>query len=284
MRYAYIPSLIGPAKTSEPTDTTATSPTHSPSPSPRRKKKRPELPLDENGEPVQELDPKVATMAELCVDFGIGRPSSRTEMSVTKAVEWKDKQRVLRQQVKERIKRKHQRLADGEEEDDDGARKEKDGEAEMDVDVEVSAATKRLNASVAPGGSSTTADGPPSPQLPPDISLLTSRTYGPRARIDHLTGDIVMDDLSLQIDRFEAARLENPHENYTIVEEAETDRFVNSATWSRKLSGTRWTREETDLWYQVSFPVSRRAGRTRADGDGGSITACSEPTSNVLRI
>lgn len=67
------------------------------SPKSRRKRRRTALdlvpdeerPVDENGEPMM-MNTDVVTMAELCVDMGVGRSSSRTEMSVTKAVEWKD--------------------------------------------------------------------------------------------------------------------------------------------------------------------------------------------------
>ncbi|KIO33842.1 hypothetical protein M407DRAFT_17443, partial [Tulasnella calospora MUT 4182] len=218
-----------------------------------------EIPVDEEGQPMI-VDPDAITMAELCVDLGVGRPSSRTEDSVGKSLEWKARQRILRQQARERQKAKYSIIAgrvddvdgtgetgviaDGNvEEGRDGLEEGEDGEQEL------GAAARRLQ-EVETNTEATNLPPEPEPQNDgennhQDLSALRTNRHAVQVRLDE-NGDIVMDELSLTVDRYEAARAEAPEESYELVEEAERDRFVNSLTWSKKLTGSRWTKEETD--------------------------------------
>ncbi|KAG8905106.1 Transcription factor TFIIIB component B, partial [Tulasnella sp. 417] len=220
-----------------------------------------QIPVDEEGQPMI-VDPDAITMAELCMDLGVGRPSSRTEESVGKSLEWKARQRILRQQARERQKAKYSIIAgrvdgvggDGEpgvaadenaEEGGDGLGEGDDGEQEL------SAAARRLQ-DVETNTDATNIPPETDPQNGGDnhhdLSSLRTNRHAVQVRLDE-NGDIVMDELSLTVDRYEAARAEAPEDSYELVEEAERDRFVNSLTWSKKLTGSRWTKEETDLFY-----------------------------------
>lgn len=78
-------------------------------------------------------------------------------------------------------------------------------------------------------------------------AMATSR-YNVQVRIGP-NGETIIDEASLFVDRHE----EEDTEEYTHIEESDTSKFVNSATYSKKLRGSRWSAEETDLFYDVSL-------------------------------
>ncbi|KAG8849717.1 Transcription factor TFIIIB component B [Tulasnella sp. 330] len=227
-----------------------------------------QIPVGDDGEPL-ELDPEVVTMAQLCMDMGVGRPSTRTEESVTKAIEWKQKQRVIRQQARERQKARVLEAAkasaekesnsqiDGTENGqglhgdepgpggggDDNDEDAHEGETTFSG---ISAATERLHAAEKSGELAAQAQSEQAEDA--DLGSLRSNRFAAQVRLDE-NGEIIMDDLSLTVDRHEAAREEARGMEYELVEEAEKDRFINSLTWSKKLTGQRWDAEETDLFY-----------------------------------
>ena len=66
------------------------------------------------------------------------------------------------------------------------------------------------------------------------------------------SGETVVDEESLYVDN----SAEQYTHDYTHVEESDTTKFVNSATHSKKLRGSRWSAMETELFYDVcSFPM-----------------------------
>lgn len=67
-------------------------------------------------------------------------------------------------------------------------------------------------------------------------------------------GETVIDEESLYVDN----TAEQDTCDYTHVEESDTTKFVNSATHSKKLRGSRWSAMETELFYDVrSFSMTR---------------------------
>ncbi|KAI0296225.1 hypothetical protein BC826DRAFT_1005983 [Russula brevipes] len=58
-------------------------------------------------------------------------------------------------------------------------------------------------------------------------------------------GETIVDEESLFVDRAE----EHETDNYVHVEESDATKFVNSGSYSKKFRGTRWTAEETELFY-----------------------------------
>ncbi|KAG8989063.1 Transcription factor TFIIIB component B [Tulasnella sp. 427] len=217
-----------------------------------------QIPVDEEGLPMM-VDPDAITMAELCVDLGVGRPSSRTEESIEKSLEWKERQKVLRQQARQRQKAKYSIVASLAEGAADGTNEPgattggqpiEGGEGDQDL----GAAARRLQ-DVETNAEASGLAPPPSEDVRNerddnhhDLSGLQTNRHAVQVRLDE-NGEIVMDELSLTVDRYEEARAEAMREDYELVEEAERDRFVNSLTWSKKLSGSRWTKEETELFY-----------------------------------
>lgn len=67
-------------------------------------------------------------------------------------------------------------------------------------------------------------------------------------------GETVVDEESLYVDN----SAEQETNDYTHIEESDTTKFVNSATHSKKLRGSRWSAMETELFYHVgSIPMLR---------------------------
>ena len=80
---------------------------------------------------------------------------------------------------------------------------------------------------------------------------MSSSKFNVQVRIGP-NGETVVDEESLFVDN----SAEEYTHGYTHVEESDTTTFVNSATHSKKLRGSRWSAMETELFYDVrSFPV-----------------------------
>jgi transcription factor TFIIIB component B'' len=75
-------------------------------------------------------------------------------------------------------------------------------------------------------------------------------------------GETIVDEESLFVDRAE----EHETDNYVHVEESDATKFVNSGSYSKKFRGTRWTAEETDLFYAVSPFSSSLPGKVITPG------------------
>jgi transcription factor TFIIIB component B'' len=61
-------------------------------------------------------------------------------------------------------------------------------------------------------------------------------------------GETIIDEESLTVDRTEDVDTTN----YVHVVESDQTKFVNSASYTKKCRGSRWSAEETDLFYEVS--------------------------------
>lgn len=78
-------------------------------------------------------------------------------------------------------------------------------------------------------------------------NVSTSR-YNVQVRIGP-NGETIVDEESLFVDR----HAEEDTTEYTHVEESDVTKFVNSATYSKRFRGSRWSAEETELFYDVSW-------------------------------
>ncbi len=76
--------------------------------------------------------------------------------------------------------------------------------------------------------------------------LATSR-FNVQVRIGP-NGETVIDEESLVVDRAE----NDGTENYTHVIESDQTKFVNSGSYGKKYRGSRWSADETELFYDVS--------------------------------
>ena len=77
-------------------------------------------------------------------------------------------------------------------------------------------------------------------------NVATSR-YNVQVRIGP-NGETIVDEESLFVDR----NAEEDTTEYTHVEESDVTKFTNSATYSKRFRGSRWSAEETELFYNVS--------------------------------
>ena len=77
--------------------------------------------------------------------------------------------------------------------------------------------------------------------------VATSR-YNVQVRIGP-NGETIVDEESLFVDR----NAEADTTEYTHVEESDVTKFINSGTYSKRFRGSRWSAEETELFYDVSW-------------------------------
>ena len=194
---------------------------------PRRTKKS-HIPYDPD-QPGIELDPTVVTMASICVDTGQGRVSSKATEIMKNHLAWKTANRERR--------------------------------AQMVAEMEAKKYGKALDSEATPNPTPLTPINPPAPPGEPtardndfDYSqTMSASKFNVQVRIGP-SGETVIDEESLYVDN----SAEQETHDYTHVEESDTTKFVNSATHSKKLRGSRWSAVETELFYDVrSVPMPR---------------------------
>lgn len=223
-----------PGSTPEPAEGTETETTPKPPRNRSRTKKSP-IAYDPNL-PGIELDPTVVTMASICVDTGQGRVSSKANEIMKNHLVWKTANRERR--------------------------------AQMVVEMEAKKYGKSNDSGDASNGPPTLMTPPPqiaingpAPASGPiaggsdfDYSQnMSASKFNVQVRIGP-NGETVVDEESLYVDNSG----EHDTHDYTHVEESDTTKFVNSATHSKKLRGSRWSAMETELFYDVRpFPVVR---------------------------
>ncbi|KAI8981371.1 hypothetical protein BD414DRAFT_99069 [Trametes punicea] len=216
---------------------------------PRRSRKRASStpPFDPDADPGEELDPTSVTMASLCDDTGRGRVSSKAAQVVSNHAAWRAANREKRARLKAVMEaKKYGRKVEDEE---GGARSVSNGATRL----------KEQTASSASRAGSVAFD-PTAASAPPTLSEevekgidgfdyteeMTVSRYNVQVRIG-ANGETIIDEESLFVNRNE----EHQTEDYTHVEESDLTKFVNSATYSKKLRGSRWSAEETEMFYDA---------------------------------
>lgn len=198
-------------------------------------------PFDPDADPGEELDPTVVTMATICMDTGQGRVSSKAATILSNHAAWKAESKAKRARLKTLMEAK------------------KYGRKEDDLDGEV-AETTEVNGEEAPA---------PGPRVEGDEVILeagddqeeaeggggfnysesmSTNRFSAQVRIGP-NGETIIDEESLFVDRVDGE--EDVTEQYTHVEESDQTKFVNSASYSRKTRGSRWSAEETELFFDV---------------------------------
>ena len=187
-------------------------------------------------------------MAAICEDTGQGRVSSKASQILDNHAAWKRSNKDKRTRMRTLMDAK------------------KYGLTEDVEDKNASPPTVGPSSSVATT-SAETLDRPPSTTpgtpAPPvmsenrfgfdyDNTMATSR-FNVQVRIGP-NGETIVDEESLLVDRAE----EHETDNYVHIEESDATKFVNSGSYSKKFRGTRWTVEETELFYAVSVLISHR--------------------------
>ncbi len=204
--------------------------------------------LDPTADPGEDLDPTVITMAAICEDTGQGRVSSKASQILDNHAAWKRSNKDKRTRMRALMEAK------------------KYGLTEDIEDRSIPPPTAGPSSSVAttsaetPDQPASTPSGTPAPSAIPENefgfdygnTMPTSR-FNVQVRIGP-NGETIVDEESLFVDRAE----EHETDNYIHVEESDATKFINSGSYGKKFRGTRWTAEETELFYAVSVLTSRQ--------------------------
>ena len=208
--------------------------------------------LDPDAHPGEDLDPTIVTMAAICEDTGQGRVSSKAAQVLDNHAAWKRSNKEKRARMKATMEaKKYGRDEDAEER----------SASTTTVEPSPSAATPPIAITPCrlthnPPGVSASGDPPESGYgFDYDHTMATSR-FNVQVRIGP-NGETIVDEESLFVDRAEG----HETDNYVHVEESDATKFVNSGSYSKKFRGTRWTAEETDLFYAVSFFLTLHSSR-----------------------
>ncbi len=228
---------------SRPTRRRKRASTDSSTPRKRRSRAPSVPPYDPDADPGEELDPTAVTMAELCDDNGRGRVSSKAAQIVTNHAAWRAANREKRARMRAMMEaKKYGRDAEDENtattEDAATAGHSTNGASESQPAAEPSS-------SRAPSTGEEETEGQQGGDFDYTQAVSTSR-YNVQVRIGP-NGETMIDETSLYVDRQE----EEETTNYTHVEESDTTKFVNSMSYSKKLRGSRWSAEETELFFDV---------------------------------
>lgn len=200
-------------------------------------------------DPGEELDPTVVTMADLCEDTGQGRVSSKAGQIFENHANWKRANRERRARMRAISERKKYGLKEDEAEGE-GEQAANKGEPEESVvpgsPPAVVEDEDRLGAFDADGDDEEA--GGDDDDF--DYSAVGGGSkFAPRFRIGP-NGETIIDDTSLHVDRDE----EYETAGYQHVEESDATKFTNSATYGKKAHGSRWSAEETEMFFDVNSP------------------------------
>ncbi|CAL1694935.1 unnamed protein product [Somion occarium] len=207
----------------------------------RRSKAPSPPPFDSTADPGEELDPTAVTMGALCDDLGTGRISSKAAQIVSNHATWRSANRAKRARMKAIMEaKKYGRDLEEEEE-----ARLKEGSTPPDKTLE---ATPVLDVNAEAGPSNIIEDLGIHKGDGFDYSqTMTTTRFSAQVRIGP-NGEMIVDEESLFVDRIEEAE---DMSGYTHVEESDTTKFVNSATYSKKVRGSRWSAEETELFFDA---------------------------------
>jgi transcription factor TFIIIB component B'' len=209
-----------------------------------RKSRKPRIPsvlsYDPNTDPGEDIDPTAVTMATLCKDMGQGRVSSKAVQIQNNHAAWKASNRDKRAKMKALMESKKYGMA----EEDSSPKAANVGSkiAETPADRTSITSVNAIDTSSAP---EPTAPDESGHGFDYSQTVSTSR-YNVQVRIGP-NGETVIDEESLFVDRNE----DEGTENYTHIEESDTTKFVNSGTYGKKFRGSRWSAEETELFFDV---------------------------------
>ncbi|KAF5323319.1 hypothetical protein D9611_005686 [Ephemerocybe angulata] len=196
-----------------------------------RRSRAPSLPpYDPEADPGEDLDPTVVTMASLCSDTGQGRVSSKAVEVLNNHAIWKKQNRDKRARMRALMEAR------------------KYGKTEQEAELLEESGVVPTPSTITPSSSNDSA-GANADASNPDFDytqdLATSR-FNVQVRIGP-NGETIIDEESLVVNREET----DETAAYTHVTESDTSKFVNSGTYSKRFRGSRWSAEETELFYDA---------------------------------
>ncbi|TBU63801.1 hypothetical protein BD310DRAFT_808288 [Dichomitus squalens] len=207
-------------------------------------------PFDPDADPGEELDPTVVTMAALCDDTGRGRISTRAAQIVSNHAAWRAANREKRARMKAVMEaKKYGRDLDEDEESAAQSTAKPQGAVSEETAEPGSAsrsATPAANPSATSAQDESNGEGDRRAEGFDYAENLAVSRYNVQVRIGP-NGETIIDEDSLFVNRDEEHRTED----YTHVEESDFTKFVNSGTYSRKVRGSRWSAEETELFFDA---------------------------------
>lgn len=255
-------------------------------PAPRKRTRRARskavtLPYDVNADPGADIDPNSITMAALCEDTGQGRVSSKAAEILTNHENWKKDRRERRTRMRELMERKKYGLP--EDEDEAGAAKGKGPATKGDEETSVlGEALKASEEAVTVIEDDTDASG---------YGNLQHSRFNVQVRIGP-NGETIIDEESLVVDRVEGG--EQGEGEYEKVVESDMTKFTNSGTYGKRFRGSRWSKIETELFYDVrvcvlitahlSTNIHRRRYRNMERITSSSRTSFLDVIGNLARI
>jgi hypothetical protein len=208
-------------------------------PAKRARRSRSAAALDTNVESGDPIDPTSTSMKDLCASGGPGRVSSRfLELQVAHA------------EAKRLEKERRARIA--------AIREAKDKRG-VDIEDPTAANATPVLPDTEAGNplaedAETTEDQDPADAFDYKRDLRSDH-FSVSMRID-ASGNLVVDEDSLVVDRAANPEYLAEMEGMAHVEESDASHFVNSASHSRKTKGSRWTRDETDAFFEVLLYLS----------------------------
>ncbi|KAG6380848.1 hypothetical protein JVT61DRAFT_5234 [Boletus reticuloceps] len=205
------------------------------SPKKHRKARRPTTPgFDADADRGEDLDPTSITMAALCEDTGQGRISSKAAQILDNHLAWKKSSKEKRTRMRTLMEAKKY----GRNEDGDNTQMRLP-EAESDGATPGEPSTQPVS------GNPSAVEDTSGQGFDYSKNVATSR-YNVQVRIGP-SGETIIDEESLFVDR----NAEADTTEYTHVEESDVTKFVNSATYAKRFRGSRWSAEETELFYDA---------------------------------
>ncbi|KZV74887.1 hypothetical protein PENSPDRAFT_572482 [Peniophora sp. CONT] len=210
----------------------------------RGRKARSPVRFDADADPGEELDPTVVTMADLCEDTGQGRVSSKAAQIFDNHANWKRANRERRARMRAISERKKYGLKDdeGEGEGEQAANKGEPEEVAVPGSPPAEVEEDHFGAFDADADGEAVDD-----EDDFDYSAVGGGSkFAPRFRIGP-NGETIIDDTSLHVDRDEEAETAG----YQHVEESDATKFTNSSTYGKKVHGSRWSAEETEMFFDA---------------------------------
>lgn len=211
----------------------------------RKRQKKAQTPFDPEADPGEELDPTVVTMADLCDDSGQGRVSSKAAEIQKNHIEWKRQSKEKRARMKALAERKKY------------GRPEDEEDAEATANANDASAEAAATDAVEDDAGEVVGIAEPSEAAPVIVDEsgsgfdyskdLTASRFTVQVRIGP-NGETIIDEESLTVDRAEG----EDTANYVHVVESDHTKFVNSLSYTKKCRGSRWSAEETELFFDVS--------------------------------
>ncbi|CAK5264512.1 unnamed protein product [Mycena citricolor] len=233
----------------------------------KRSRKKTTPVFDPEAGPGDEIDPTLITMADLCDDTGQGRISSKAMEIQKNHLAWKQQSKDKRAQMRALAERK--KYGRPEEEDEDVA-----NPAVSATDMPSTEPTEVIVGSNNDGNDAEVDDAAPVIEdesgngFDYSQSLAVNR-YAVQLRLGP-NGQTIIDEDSLMVDRAEDVDTSN----YEHVVESDATKFINSASYTKKCRGSRWSTEETELFFDALSQHGENYELISLMLPGRSRTAC----------